>query len=95
MALVGSDGGNSRLVNFAGKLLEHCESHWAFGKTPHVLIAGASAASMFNEEVQADLLFLGDTIAMRAMDMFPKYSLLLQVQPEYPQEVWGVFVAVG
>ena len=35
--------------------------------------------------------FEGYIIALRAMDMFPKFPLLLPVQPENPQEVWDAF----
>ena len=53
-------------------------------------IAGASTASAFNEEVEADLLFLDGIISLRAMDMFSKFSLLFPAQPKTPQEVWDV-----
>ena len=34
---------------------------------------------------------MDDIIDSHSMDMFSKYSLLLPVQPENPQEVWDVF----
>ena len=82
-----SEDGNPRLVNFVGDVREHCETCRASGKAPHVPLAGTSTASMLNEKAQADLLFLGDIIALREMDKFPKYSLLLPVQSKNPREV--------
>ena len=46
---------------------------------------------MFNLKVQVDLLLSGGIIAVRAMDMLSKYSLLLPGQCENPQEFWGSF----
>ena len=46
---------------------------------------------MFNGGAHVDLLFLDDIIALRAVDMFSKYSLLRQVHSTDPQEVWGGF----
>ena len=46
---------------------------------------------MSNEEVQVDLLFLGDIIALHAMDMYTKSSLLPPSQSENPGKVWGAF----
>ena len=40
-----------------------------------------------------DLVFLDDIIAVRAMDVFSKYSLLHPVQTDCPQEVWDVSCA--
>ena len=55
--LVHSEGGKSHLVNFAERVLEHCEVRRASDKAQRVPIAGTSTAPMFSEEVQADLLF--------------------------------------
>ena len=49
------------------------------------------AASALNEKVHVDLFFSGDIISSRFMDMYPKYSWLLPVQPKNPQAVWDVF----
>ena len=54
-------------------------------------IAGATAVSMFNEKAQAGLLFLDDLIALHAMDMYPKYSMLLPVPSANPRDVWDAF----
>ena len=35
--------------------------------------------------------FLGDIIALRAMDMFSEFPFLRPVQPKNPREVWDVF----
>ena len=58
--LVGSDGGDYRLVNYADEASEPCEVCMALDKVSHVPIAGTSTVSMFNEKAQVDLLFLGD-----------------------------------
>ena len=50
---------------------------------------------MFNEKAQADPLFLDDIIALHAMDMFPRYSLPLPVQPENQKRFGAFFVMVG
>ena len=88
---VGSEGGNSHSANFADEVSENCDVCRALDKAPHVPNAGTSAVPMFNEKAQVDLPFLGDLVALRAMDMFSKYSLLLPVQPKNPREAWGVF----
>ena len=42
--------------------------------------AGTSTGSMLDEKTHVDLQFAYDLIALRDMDMFPRYSLLLPVQ---------------
>ena len=86
-----SDSGNAHRVNYVDEVLGRCEVRRASDKAPHVPISGTPTASMFNEKVQVDLLFLGDIVALRAMDTYTKNSLLLPVQPKHPQEVWGAF----
>ena len=46
---------------------------------------------MFNEKAHVDRLYSDDIIALRAIDMPPKYPLLAPVQPENPEEVWDAF----
>ena len=46
----------------------------AFYKAAHIPIAGTSAVATFNRELREGALFLGDAIASRAMNFFPKYS---------------------
>ena len=41
-------------------------------------------------QLRVDLIFLGDTSALRAMAAWPKYSLLISGFPKGPQGVWGV-----
>ena len=60
--LVDPNGGKMHLVNCAGEVPEHCEVCRASDKAPHVPRTGTSAVSPFNEELRADLLFLGDLI---------------------------------
>ena len=76
------------LLHYVGEVLGRCEICRASDKAPHVPIAGTSTAAMFNEQVQVDLLFMDEIIALRAMDTVSEYSLFLSVQPETPQEVW-------
>ena len=89
-ALEDSGGGNSHLMNYVDEVSEHCEVCRPFDKARQVPIAGTSTVSIFNEKAQEDHLFLDEIIALRATDMYSKYSLILAVQPENPQEVWGV-----
>ena len=79
------------LVRFADEVAEQCEVCRAFDKAPRIPIAGTSTASAFNEKLQIDLLFLGDIIALRIMDMFSKYSLLIPARSKNPQEVRDAF----
>ena len=91
---IDSEGGNSHLANYVDEALECRGTRRALDEAPHVPIVAASPASAFNEKVHAGLLFPGDIIALRAMERFPKYSLLLPEQSEIPQEVWGAFCSV-
>ena len=68
MGLVDSDGDNARSLNFADEVPDLRDICRAFDKASELPIAGAPAALTFNEEIQADLLLLGDVIALRAMD---------------------------
>ena len=65
-------------MNYVGEVLEHCKTCRASDKASNVPIAGTIAASMFNGNLQADLLFLGNTLALHSMDTFDKNPLLLQ-----------------
>ena len=47
---------------------------------------------MFNGCLRLDLLFLGDIIALRVMDVFSKYSILARARSKNPQEVWDAFL---
>ena len=85
-----SDGGISHLANYVDEVLENCDVCRASEAAPRVPIAGTSAVSMFNEEVQVDLLFSDDLVAAHAMDVFSRYSLLRPDQAKNPQEVWGI-----
>ena len=46
---------------------------------------------MSKEKLQVDLLFLGDSVAPRAMDVYSKYYPLAPARSKNPQEVWGAF----
>ena len=48
---------------------------------------------MFNGCLRLDLLFLGDIIALRVMDVFSKYSILARARSKNPQEVWDAFLS--
>ena len=54
-----SDGENVHLANYLGAALEHCDVCRPFDKDPHVPIAGMSAASISDRQMQVDLLFFG------------------------------------
>ena len=69
------------------EVLKQREVCQAFGKAPHAPVAGIPTVNVFNEKLQADLLFLVDIIALRIMNVFSKYSLLIPVRTKSPQEV--------
>ena len=50
-------------------------------------IDGTSTVAMFNEKLQAGVSFLGDNIALRAMDAVSKYSVLIPARSKIPQKV--------
>ena len=89
--LAASDGETVGSTHCLGQVSEQCEICRAFDKGAPFPVAGASADSAFNGEMLADLPFLGDAIALNAMDVFAKYSLLFLVRSEIPHEVWDVF----
>ena len=53
----------------------------AFEKAPHLPVAGTSSAMPLNEKLQVYLLVLDETVALRAMDMCSKYSVLVKMRP--------------
>ena len=87
--LADSEGGNLHLVASANEELAQREVCQAFDRAPHVPAAGTSIVAMLSEKLLADLLFLGDIIALRLMDVFSKYSFLIPVRARNPQEVWA------
>ena len=84
-ALEDLGGGHMRLVNIADGVLEHCDACRAFEKVLRGPIAATSAASTLNEKLRADLLFLDDTIALRAADVYSKYFSVMPARPRNPQ----------
>ena len=85
--------GNSHPVPYVDEVLRRCGSCRASDKAPRAPIAGAPAAPMFNEKVQADILFSRALIALRSMYMFPKYSLLHPAQSQNPGDEWDALRA--
>ena len=63
----------------------------AFDVAPSIPVSGASTAASLNEKVQVDLPFLSDIIVLHALDLFPRYSLLVPVRLKNPDEVWAAF----
>ena len=70
------------------EVLAQCGVCQAFGKAPHAPAAGASTVAAYSEKLQVALLFVGDIIALRIMDVFSKYSFLIPVRTKNPKEVW-------
>ena len=54
------------------EVLEHRDVRAAFDRAPHVPIAGTPSVSAPNGKLQVDLLFLGDIVALRVMDVSSK-----------------------
>ena len=69
-ALVVAGGDTPGLLECAGEVLPQCEVRQASVKAPNLLVAGTSSVSSFSEKLSADLLFLGDTVALNAMDAY-------------------------
>ena len=80
-----------RLLARGDEVSEQLDVCGAFDRAPHAPIAGAAAVAMFNDEVQADLLFLGDIIAVHALDVFSKHFLLIPARSKDPQEFRDAF----
>ena len=83
--LADSEGGNLHLVASANEELAQREVCQAFDRAPHVPAAGTSIVAMLSEKLLADLLFLGDIIALQTMDPFSTYSLLIRVRTKNPR----------
>ena len=66
------------------KVLQQCDVCRAFEKDPHLLEAGTSSASAFNEKTQLGLPFLDDTIARHAMEPYSKDPLSAPPRPKKP-----------
>ena len=75
----------------AGKVLSQCEVCWASDKAPRLPVAAAPTASPLNGELQVGFLFLGDTIALLAMDLYSKYTFVAQVRSENLSGMWDAF----
>ena len=73
-----------------GRPWGQCEVCKTFDKVPHIPIAGTSSASPFNGKVGVDLLYLDGAIALRAVDVVSKYSLLTSERSGNPQDTRGV-----
>ena len=56
----------------------------AFDVAPSTPVSGAS----FSEKAQVDLPLPDDIIALRDLDLFPRYSLFVPVRSKNPDEVW-------
>ena len=88
-----AEGDTQSLVQHVDDVVAQSDVCKAFETAPHIPISGTSSVSMFNERLQMDLLFVGDIIAPRIMDVFSKYSILTRVRSKNPQEVWGAFLS--
>ena len=80
-SLVDSDGGAVGCFGSADAVLQPCEVCGAFDKAPHLPAADTSSASPPNAKLRSDLLFLDDTMAPRAMDVYPRYPLAAPFHP--------------
>ena len=62
------------------------ETRRACDKAPEIPTVDTSTASAFKGKLQVGLLFLGNAIALRAMDVYSEYPLLVPARPENFQE---------
>ena len=70
-------------------MLWQCQARRGFDKGPHLPVADTLSVSPFNEKLQVDLPFLGDTIAPNATDMYHAYFLPERVRSTGLSEVWN------
>ena len=64
-------------ANYVDEVLARRGTHWAFDAASRVPIAGTLTVSVSNEKSQVDIFPLDKIVALRAMEVFPKYSPLL------------------
>ena len=74
--------GNLSLLRHVEEVVNQCDVCKALDKAPHTPIGGTSTVATFNEKLQVDLLFLGDLIVLRIMDVFSRYSIPTRVVPK-------------
>ena len=91
--LVDAGGVRQRLSDCTDEVAGQFDNCQAFDKAPHLPVAGAPAVFSFNEKAQVGLLYLGDIIAFRGMDMHSMYSLLVRVCSGNPLGVSGALSA--
>ena len=72
-------------------MLERREVRRTFVKAPCVPIDGAPAVSTSIAKLRVDFVLSDDNIALRAMDVYSKYSPLTPARPKTPQGVWDAF----
>ena len=85
----GSDWVTMGLANCADEASGQCDTCRASHEAPQIPIAEASTALTFSRESGANLSFLGDAIALRAMDVWA--PIATPVRSGNPQGVSGVF----
>ena len=68
-------GGSTNSAPCVDEALAHGEICRATRRVAQIPVAATSAVSMFNGTLKVSSLFPGDTIAWRAMDVLPRYSL--------------------
>ena len=90
-----SERNNMPLITCVYEVLASCEVCQASEKAPHVPAAGTSTVAMFNEKLQADLLFLDDVIALHIMDVYSKYSLSYRFALRIPRRFGTPSAALG
>ena len=73
---------NAHLAKYVEEVSEQCDVCRAFEKAPHVPIAGTPTVSKFNGKLHVDLLFLGDSVALRTTDILSKCSLVVPARPK-------------
>ena len=83
---VDAQGAKHRLSDWVGGAASRCEVCQTSGKMPNLPVAGTSSAPSF-DGTQAGPLLLGNVIALRAMDVYPKYPLVARVGSKNPLEV--------
>ena len=76
-------------INVEDGAIPRCGVCRALDKTSNLPIAGTTSAPPLYEKLQVELPFLVGILALRAMDMYSKYSLLMPVRAGNPSEARG------
>ena len=79
-----SDWESMHMVNFADDVSAQFELCRVSDEVPHFPISGTWTAPASSGKCRMDLPFRDDGIALRAIDIFSKFPLLIPMRPKHP-----------